>query len=183
MVAWLSGLLATACRQPPKAAPSSLVVRETTGPADTKITAATTADLARIEEQAAVAGRLAKSHGGSELRGTLADLQVLQRVVDSRALAPTERYELQCLGSALALPSAAARGRAVAMSDGPRRALAAERGVAADGGSHGAFARVPVPPRSCRHGKHPGQPESVSLLPAQQGVRLHRTGICTGRAA
>jgi hypothetical protein len=100
MIAWVGGLAAAFCRRTSEAPPAPLVARETTGPAHTKIISPTAAELARIQEQTAVAERLAKAHG-SELHGTLADLHALQSLVDAKVLSRTQTYELQSLGIAL----------------------------------------------------------------------------------
>lgn len=97
-------LTAVACRRPPDppsaAPPASLVARATAGPAHSTIRGLTPADLARIDEQVRLAERLAASRG-LKLDGTTADLRTLQRLVDSKAIAPTQTYELQSLGIAL----------------------------------------------------------------------------------
>jgi len=104
MVVLLASLVVTSCRPSSGTSPAAqptLVARESPKVSQTKISAPTAEDLARIQAQTAVAARIAKTHGGAELRGTLADLDVLQRLVDGKVLAPTQTYELQCLGIAL----------------------------------------------------------------------------------
>jgi len=73
----------------------------------TKISSPTAQELARIREQTAVAARIAKAHVDSELLGTLADIAVLQRLVDRKVLKPNQTYELQSLGIALGCVMAA----------------------------------------------------------------------------
>jgi len=58
-------------------------------------------DTARLEHQRAiVAGAAKQRYGTPELTKTKADLGVLQRLLDDRAFAKTQTYELQSLGIA-----------------------------------------------------------------------------------
>jgi uncharacterized protein DUF3806 len=60
------------------------------------------ADMARLRSQlAAVNDLLAERYPGSTLRGTTADLALLQRLLDDDRLRPDPTEELQCLGVAL----------------------------------------------------------------------------------
>src|SRR5262249_30432061 len=58
-------------------------------------------DTARRAEQWLVAFDLVRRHCGEELDQSLTDLGRIQRVLDLGVLAPTDTYELQCLGIAL----------------------------------------------------------------------------------
>ena len=78
----------------------SLTAREVPGPKKTAIARPTPAELGRVEEQLAVAERLASAHG-LVLDGGEDDLKALQSLLDRRVLAPNQTYELQCLGLAL----------------------------------------------------------------------------------
>jgi hypothetical protein len=103
-VVLLACLGAAFCRPSSGTNPQSqptVVARESPRVSQTKISAPTAEDLARIQAQTAVAARIAKAHDGAVLRGTLADLDVLQSLVDGKVLARTQTYELQSLGIAL----------------------------------------------------------------------------------
>lgn len=66
------------------------------------ITAPTADDIDRLAKQWLVADRYVQEQcGGARLHRTEADLQLLQRVIDAQVIAPTQTYELQCLGIAL----------------------------------------------------------------------------------
>jgi hypothetical protein len=58
-------------------------------------------DTTRLAEQWLVAFELVLQHCGAELDQSLADLDRLQALLDLEVLAPTDTYELQCLGIAL----------------------------------------------------------------------------------
>jgi hypothetical protein len=58
-------------------------------------------DERRLAEQWRVARELVARHCGAELDHSLTDLDRLQLLLDLGRLAPTDTYELQCLGVAL----------------------------------------------------------------------------------
>ena len=58
-------------------------------------------DTKRLAEQWLVAFELVKRHSGVELDQSLADLDRIHAVLELEVLAPTDSYELQCLGIAL----------------------------------------------------------------------------------
>lgn len=58
-------------------------------------------DLRVLEEQRARAAELALTHAHFSLTGTLRDLDTLQALVDSGAIPPSDRFDLQSLGVAL----------------------------------------------------------------------------------
>ena len=67
-----------------------------------KVTALTPADSGHLREQeAAVLVLLRKRYGNVALKHSEADHELLQRLIDDKALAPTQTYELQCLGVVL----------------------------------------------------------------------------------
>ncbi|WP_052810591.1 DUF3806 domain-containing protein [Variovorax paradoxus] len=65
-----------------------------------KIEAPTTADLHAIAHQLMHAAELVSEATGLVLSGTMADLAVLQKVVDSKIVEPEATYSLQALGLA-----------------------------------------------------------------------------------
>src|SRR6185437_6554197 len=65
-----------------------------------KIEAPTEDDVARIARQLMHAGSVAEEISGKSLDGTLADLTVLQEILDARAIERDATYTLQALGIA-----------------------------------------------------------------------------------
>jgi hypothetical protein len=66
------------------------------------ITNPTADDIDRLAKQWLVADRYVREQcGGDRLQQTVGDLQFLQRVLDAQVIAPTQTFELQCLGVAL----------------------------------------------------------------------------------
>lgn len=66
------------------------------------LTALTDEDVEQLARQWLVADRYVQEHcGGARLDQTEADLALLQQLIDSNAIAPTQTFELQCLGVAL----------------------------------------------------------------------------------
>ena len=58
-------------------------------------------DRARLDEQRAIVAAAAKKrYGTSALRKTVADLPVLQRLIDDKVFSKSQTYELQSLGIA-----------------------------------------------------------------------------------
>jgi hypothetical protein len=67
-----------------------------------KISKLTDSDLARLAEQEASVTRLLNArYPEAKLKHDEDDLRWLQRLVDEKAVGPTQTYELQCLGAAL----------------------------------------------------------------------------------
>ena len=67
-----------------------------------KFTELMKADVARLEEQRSVVATAAQQRYGTPgLTKTKADVAVLQRLLDDRAFAKSQTYELQCLGVVL----------------------------------------------------------------------------------
>lgn len=91
-------LLAGCADSAPKSAP-----QVTKGsPVQQKITSPGKADLDHLAEQEATVLRLLKSrYPDAALSHDEGDLNWLQRLVDEKALAPHQTYELQCLGAVL----------------------------------------------------------------------------------
>jgi hypothetical protein len=74
---------------------------EAAQPPTPKFTELSREDATRLEQQRAVVVAAAKQrYGTAGLTKTKADLEVLQRLLDDRAFAKTQTYELQCLGIA-----------------------------------------------------------------------------------
>lgn len=70
-------------------------------PARPKFTQLSTEDRARLEQQRAVVATAAmQRYGTPVLTKTLADLPILQRLIDDKAFSKTQTYELQSLGVA-----------------------------------------------------------------------------------
>src|SRR5512147_2316572 len=66
-----------------------------------KFTQLSSEDSARLEQQRVIVAAAAKQRYGSPgLTKTKADLSVLQRLIDDKAFAKTQTYELQSLGVA-----------------------------------------------------------------------------------
>jgi len=57
-------------------------------------------DVARLEKQRAVVAHAAGERFGISLTRTIADLPVLQRLLDEQVFAKSQTYELQCVGVA-----------------------------------------------------------------------------------
>lgn len=71
-------------------------------PSPSKFTELAKDDVARLERQRAVVAAAAKQRYGTPgLTKTKADVAVLQRLLNDRAFAKTQTYELQCLGVVL----------------------------------------------------------------------------------
>jgi hypothetical protein len=67
-----------------------------------RFSALTREDTAHLERQRTFVHRLAQRLDISwQFRGTKADLPVLQAIIDSKALSPSQKWELQSLGLAL----------------------------------------------------------------------------------
>ena len=70
-------------------------------PAMPKFSELSREDRTRLEQQRAIVAAAAKQHYGiSSLRKTVADLSVLQRLIDDKLFSKTQTYELQSLGVA-----------------------------------------------------------------------------------
>jgi hypothetical protein len=68
------------------------------------ISEATDEDFARLAEHWVVADRYVREQcGGQRLQRTEADLALLQSVIDAKVLAPSQTFELQCLGVAFGM--------------------------------------------------------------------------------
>ncbi len=72
------------------------------GPSQPKFSELSGDDAARLERQrGVVAAAIKKRYGAPSLTKTKADLPILQRLLDDKAFAKNQTYELQCLGVAL----------------------------------------------------------------------------------
>ena len=69
-------------------------------PAMPKFSELSQEDRTRLAEQRAIVAAAAKQRYGTSLRKTVADLPVLQRVIDDKVFSKSQTYELQSLGIA-----------------------------------------------------------------------------------
>jgi len=70
-------------------------------PATPKFSELSQEDRTRLEEQRAIVAAAAKQrYGTSTLRKTMADLSILQRLIDDKVFSKSQTYELQSLGIA-----------------------------------------------------------------------------------
>lgn len=76
--------------------------KEAGSPRPSKFTELAKSDVALLEQQRAVVATAARQrHGTPALTKTKADVAVLQRLLDDKAFAKVQTYELQCLGVVL----------------------------------------------------------------------------------
>jgi hypothetical protein len=76
--------------------------QEAGGPPQPKFSEVSGDDAARLERQrGVVAAAIKQRYGTPSLTKTKADLPILQRLLDDKAFAKNQTYELQCLGVAL----------------------------------------------------------------------------------
>jgi hypothetical protein len=81
--------------------PFGLSKQETPHPAAPRFSDLSQADMTRLDRQRAViAAAVKQRYGVPALRKNASDLAVLQRLIDDKAFAKTQRYELQSLGVA-----------------------------------------------------------------------------------